>query len=636
MPSSTSMARSSSRTSRSKRSRTRAVSEEDSLLSSPEREPSTTPSYRSFPDHDSWSATSSTITPGHFKLRPEFNDELPEDPTPEAGFVSPDADEADEIQKEPEDAGHGITRARGLAIISALAVLLVLGAGNISLLTTTQGAIASDLNAFEYTTWFTSAYLASMSSTGPVYAKLSYIFRTRYVLLGSSIVYFLGALITSSTPSVAGFLVGRAVAGAGAAGVTCVVQVLVQWAPAKRRGLCQGLLNTGYTAGVASGAIIGGALQPAIGWRAMFWLQLPFIALAGMVLLFAIPTTIIGMRPRQADHEASNCDKLGRIDYIGAGLLVAALVSLLYGLASPQFDTASIVAIIVSILVLTPLFVYQEAYRHDDPIVPVKVLKSRPVLFACLSTLIYMMSRWMVLFYTPIYATAVRDMHPAKAGSLLLPTNIGFALGGLITGQFHIRRDGSFYTACLAIFTVYPISLLAITFSTTQTVSMVFYWFLLLANGLCAGGAMNYTLAHLQHLVHIDVRLIAISIYFTFRGFAGTFGATVGGSIFYKALGAALRSRFAKAHLRPSPDLLRQLIGSPRAVQDLTGEWKTTAAQAYVDALRTLFLAAVAMSILTFILQALTGWKGPAEDEMCDSQRTEREEDEVLVRVPTE
>ncbi|TID25784.1 AP-3 complex subunit beta-2 [Venturia nashicola] len=630
----TNLARSSSRTSRSKRSRTRAVSEEDSLLSSPERDHSTTPSYRSFPDHDSWSATSSTATQGHSKLRPEFNDDLPEDPILEPGFVS-GAEDADESQKKPDDPGQGITRARGILIISTLAVLLILGAGNISLLTTTQGAIAFELNAFEYTTWFTSAFLASMSSTGPVYAKLSYIFKTRYILLGACIVSFLGALITSLTPSVAGFLAGRAVAGIGAAGVMCVVQVLVQWAPAKRRGLCQGLLNTAYTAGVASGAIVGGALQPAMGWRAMFWLQLPLIALAGTLLVFAIPTTIIGLRPRQADHELSNLDKIGRIDYLGAGLLIAALVSLLYGLASPQFDTASIVAIIVSVFVLTPLFVYQEAFRHDDPIIPVKVLKSEPVLFACLSTLIYMMSRWMVLFYTPIYATAVRGMHPAKAGSLLLPTNIGFALGGLITGQFHIRRDGSFYASCLAIFTVYPISLLAITFSTTQTVPMVFYWFLLLANGLCAGGAMNYTLAHLQHLVHVDVRLTAISIYFTFRGFAGTFGATVGGSIFYKSLGVALRTRFAKAHLKPSSDLLRQLIGSPSAVQDLTGVWKTTAAQAYVDALRTLFLAAVGMSILTFILQAFTGWKGPGEDEMCDSQQTIREE-ETLVGVPTE
>jgi MFS family permease len=482
------------------------------------------------------------------------------------------------------------------------------------------------LDAFEYTTWFTSAYLASMSSTGPVYGKLSYIFSSRYILFGGMVILFLGSLVTAFTPSVAGFLFGRALAGIGAAGITCVVQVLVQYAPAKRRGLAQGLLNTGYTAGVASGAILGGAIEPVLGWRSMFWLQLPLIALLTGILVFAIPSSIIGLRPRQADHDVPVLQRAAQIDYLGALLLVATLVSLLYGIASPQFDTASITAIIASIFLLLPLFVYQEAYRHEDPIIPVKVLKSRPVLFACLSTLIYMMSRWMVLFYTPIFATAVKGMHPASAGAVLLPTNIGFALGGLISGQFHIRRDGSFYAACLVIFTIYPLSLLAISFSTSATVSMALYWVLLLSNGLCAGGAMNYALAHLQHLVHIDVRLIAISIYFTFRGFAGTFGATVGGGIFYKALGRALRRRFADAHLNPTPALLRQLIGSPRAVQDLTGVWRKAAVQGYVDALKVLFLAAVGMSIVTLVMQACTGWKGPKEDEIFDERQAEGDE----------
>lgn len=56
-----------------------------------------------------------------------------------------------------------------------------------------------------------------------------------------------------------------------------------------------------------------------------------------------------------------------------------------------------------------------------------------------------MSSRWMVLFYTPVYAIAVRGWVPAAAGTLLIPTNLGFATGGLIVGWLHIRRAGSFY-----------------------------------------------------------------------------------------------------------------------------------------------------------------------------------------------
>jgi hypothetical protein len=57
-----------------------------------------------------------------------------------------------------------------------------------------------------------------------------------------------------------------------------------------------------------------------------------------------------------------------------------------------------------------------------------------------------MISRWAVLFYTPIYALAVRGWPPASAGLILIPTNAGFGLGGLLVGWAHIRKADSYYT----------------------------------------------------------------------------------------------------------------------------------------------------------------------------------------------
>jgi len=72
-------------------------------------------------------------------------------------------------------------------------------------------------------------------------------------------------------------------------------------------------------------------------------------------------------------------------------------------------------------------------------------MKSRGLLLTCLGTVGYMMARWSVLFYSPTYALAVRDWPPAAAGSILIATNGGFGIGGIIVGWLHIRRHGSFY-----------------------------------------------------------------------------------------------------------------------------------------------------------------------------------------------
>lgn len=64
----------------------------------------------------------------------------------------------------------------------------------------------------------------------------------------------------------------------------------------------------------------------------------------------------------------------------------------------------------------------------------------------CLAGLGLMMARWAVLFYTPVYAMAVRGWSPASAGLILVPTNAGFGTGGLLVGWLHIRKSTSYYS----------------------------------------------------------------------------------------------------------------------------------------------------------------------------------------------
>ena len=102
------------------------------------------------------------------------------------------------------------------------------------------------------------------------------------------------------------------------------------------------------------------------------------------------------------------------------------------------------IPIIISPFTLT-VFVLNEIYLAHVPIIPVSVLKSRGALLTCLAQLGFMASRWMVLFYTPVYTIAVRGWALGAAGTILIPTNLGFAIGGLIVGWLHIRGAGSYY-----------------------------------------------------------------------------------------------------------------------------------------------------------------------------------------------
>lgn len=130
----------------------------------------------------------------------------------------------------------------------------------------------------------------------------------------------LGALLTSFAQTFATFIAGRIVTGIGAAGVfTVSIIVVLELSGPTKRGAVIGVLNSGFTVGVAVGATVAGALVGSVGWRALFWLQTPLAVVAGAALWLAIPSHFSAGRGNNRDNIWK---KLASLDYLGAVMLV--------------------------------------------------------------------------------------------------------------------------------------------------------------------------------------------------------------------------------------------------------------------------------------------------------------------------
>ncbi len=244
--------------------------------------------------------------------------------------------------------------------------------------------------------------------------------------------------------------------------------------------------------------------------------------------------------------------------------------------------------------------------------------------------------RWSVLFYTPIYALSLLSWAPAKAGSILIPTNAGFALGGLIAGHFHIRRSGSFWAACIISFSLFAASVALLASLTTapavsETVeglqlgwasgTKTHVWAYISTTfilGLFTGSALNYTLAHLLHLTDPSTHFIASSLIATFRGFAGSFGSAIAGGIFLRTLRSQLQEGIE------DEGLIRKLLGAPALVPGLVGREGEVARAAYEGALRRVFFIGAGLAAVMIVVQAGTGWRKVERD-------VDSEEDAVVV-----
>ncbi|KAF3002577.1 hypothetical protein E8E13_008109 [Curvularia kusanoi] len=456
-----------------------------------------------------------------------------------------------------------------------------------------------------------------MSSLAPLMGRLSQVFSPRLCMFISTLAIAVGTLIVANSDTFEMFIVGRVISGAGASGIFIVASIItIQMTSPERRGLFIGLVNAGMTAGVSLGAVIAGALEPRIGWKPLFGVQFPLCLLAGLGLLLAIPADYTSKGNENVQYSFKQ--KLARIDYSGALLLIATIVLFLLGLSGPKILPEPL---ILSALAL-PLFVLNEVFIAKDPVIPVTVMKSRGTLFTCLATVGFMMARWAVLFYTPVFAIAVRQWAPAAAGSILIPTNAGFATGGILAGVFHIKREGSFYAHSIIAMALWPLTMVSLAIVSTPVSDMALYMLLVFLNGLITGSALNYTLVHLLHLTSPEVHPVIISLLATFRGFAGSFGSAIGGGFFGRVLYRSLVDGFAGAGLKHRDDLVRRLLGSPALVDRLEGADKAVAVGAYQDAIKALFYAATGLAVIVTLIQACTGWKAPAPKIRLDDDET--------------
>ncbi|KAJ5220382.1 MFS multidrug transporter [Penicillium chermesinum] len=473
-----------------------------------------------------------------------------------------------------------ISFARGLGIMIPMGCLILIQTTNISMMTTAQSQVAADLDAFAETTWFSAAFMIAVSSVPPLTGRLSQIFMPRSILLVSSIVLSMGLFITAIAPNLAIFLLGRVVSGCGSGGLTSVTIILaLDIATPDRRGILIGLISLALTTGLSLGAIIAGALTPTLGWRFIFWIQAPLALISGPCVYLAFPRASTGNGKKEPEDLWTN---LARIDYAGAITFTSALTLLLTSLASPEV----LIWPIPLSIVLFGLFFVIEGLWAREPIIPLHVFFTRSVLFSALAGTGLMMSRWSVIFYSPIYTMVVREWSPASAGLILIPTNAGFGLGGLLI----LRRD----------------------FHCVHTDHM---------------GACHTLHSRLANTAFYDIHVLEWShVWGTdeLLNFAHA-ASNPTKHAFYRERDihhGALERGFAEHGLPPQPDLVRTLLGSPATVMRLEGVKHLVAIQSYEQAIRALFWAGGGLTVLATVLQAGTGWTAPYEEISTEEAET--------------
>ncbi|KAF1831847.1 multidrug resistance protein fnx1 [Decorospora gaudefroyi] len=324
-------------------------------------------------------------------------------------------------------------------IFPAIAIGVFLSAADQTLVVTTFGTIGTDLHALSSTSWIATSYYLTLSAFQPLYGKLSDIFGRKECLLTAYLIFGIGSVGCGLSRSIGELIAARAFAGIGGGGMSVVTSVLLSDIVGLReRGTWQGYVNVVYATAAAAGAPLGGLLADSIGWRWAFLAQGPMCALAiiAVALVLDLP---------QEDHSHWK-EKVKKIDFLGAAILLLAVFGLLVGL-----DRGSNISwsnpLTIAGLSTTPLFVVfvlVEKYIASHPFAPGHIIFNR-TLFACYLCNFCQYGGWLApLFFIPLYWQVIGDYRASQAGLLLVPTIICGVSGSLFAG-FYMKHTARYY-----------------------------------------------------------------------------------------------------------------------------------------------------------------------------------------------
>ncbi|PRY52823.1 EmrB/QacA subfamily drug resistance transporter [Arcticibacter pallidicorallinus] len=434
---------------------------------------------------------------------------------------------------------------------------LFLGAIDQTIVTTALPRIVQDLHGLERYTWVASSYLVASTVLVPVYGKLADMYSRKKIELISIGIFLTGSFLCGlagefgSLPllgdGMSQLIIFRAIQGFGGAGLFSMAFIIIaDLFPASVRGKYQGYVGAVFGLASVLGPWIGGLLTdhggsiiPGIaGWRWVFYVNIPFGAIALWFIVAKMPPLLPKVQVKQ------------KLDYLSAVFLLLGLVPLMIGL---QLDktvhpwTSTINLALFGAAALSLILFYFRSLRSDNPILNLKLFSDK--VFSRANAATFMMGACFmgIVVFLPLFMVNVVGVSATRAGVSMVPLSMGMFVGSIVSGQL-VSRFGNYKVFLLGGIAILLVGLYLLSGMTTSTgFNHVLFYTLICGLGLGPTTPL-FTLA-IQNSVPIQSLGQATSANQFFRQMGSVIGIAIMGSLMSATLSgvAPTRIQFANA-----------------------------------------------------------------------------------------
>ncbi len=283
---------------------------------------------------------------------------------------------------------------------------------------------------FFLASWVINGYLLGYIVALPIVGRIADARGHGRVYAASLGVFMLGSALVAAAPDFWWLVVARGLQAVGGGAVVPVAMaIVVTQMPPERRALGLGAIAAASEGGALVGPLWGGLITELLGWRWMFWLNIPM----------SLP--VLGAVWWLARNERAE----GRIDWPGAALLAAALAALTIAIADDPIAPRpwAITAQLLAFTGVATLFFALRQRSLEEPMLRLRMFASKPVSSAAVMSVLVGAGLITALISVPLFVNLVLVERPIDGGFTLLrftaAVPLGALAGGWVTGRIGPR-----------------------------------------------------------------------------------------------------------------------------------------------------------------------------------------------------
>lgn len=304
--------------------------------------------------------------------------------------------------------------------VVGLMLSLAMAALEATVVATAMPTVTGDLGGIEYYAWVTNAYLVTSAVTVPIFGKLADLYGRKPILLSGIFIFLIGSIASGAAQSMPMLIAFRALQGLGAGAMQPMPLVILgDIFGLEERAKAQGAFGAAWGFFGLVGPLLGGFIVEHVSWRWVFYMNVPFGIAATLVISSAF-------------HENLQRKKKPHLDFIGAILLMAIVVTLLMGTGRLHEPFAWAYFVVALLLLVAFVFVEKKA---PEPILPPHLFKTPVISLAAIINATAGGCMFSLMTYIPLFIQGVYHGTPTQAGRSITPMLVCWPIMSFIAGR---------------------------------------------------------------------------------------------------------------------------------------------------------------------------------------------------------